>query len=163
MRHYLLAVLAMLVPLALVGCGVPSTSEFVQEAAMGDLYEVEAGKIASTRGETDVVKQFGQHMVEAHTQTTAELKGVIQAENIKVELPAALDDKRQLMIDDLNAAHEGEFDKTYARQQIKAHETAVDLFAKYADKGDDAVVKAFAAKTLPEIKQHLEEAKKLPQ
>ena len=54
---------------------------------MSDLYEVEAGKIASTKGETDVVKQFGQHMVEAHAQTTAELKGVIQAENIKVELP----------------------------------------------------------------------------
>ena len=163
MRHYLLAVLAVLVPLALVGCGVPSTSEFAQEAAMSDLYEVEAGKIASAKGETDVVKEFGQHMVEAHTKTIAELKGVVQAENIKVELPAALDEKHQLMIDDLNAAHEGEFDKTYARQQIKAHETVVDLFAKYADKGDDAVVKAFAAKTLPEIKQHLEEAKKLPQ
>jgi putative membrane protein len=158
-----LAVLAMLVPLALVGCGVPSTSEFVQEAAMSDRYEVEAGKIASTKGEIDVVKEFGQHMVEAHTKTIAELKGVVQAENIKVELPAELDEKHQLMIDDLNAAHQGEFNKTYARQQIKAHETAVDLFAKYADKGDDAVVKAFAAKTLPEIKQHLEEAKKLPQ
>ena len=31
------------------------------------------------------------------------------------------------------------------------------------DKGDDAVVKAFAAKTLPVISQHLEEAKKLAQ
>ncbi|HMK41572.1 MAG TPA: DUF4142 domain-containing protein [Methyloceanibacter sp.] len=163
MRHHHLAALAMLLPLALVGCGAPSTSEFVQEVATSDLYEVEAGKIASTKGETDAVKQFGQHMVEAHTQTTAELKGVIQAENIKVDLPAALDEKHQLMIDDLNAAHQGEFDKTYARQQIKAHEAAVDLFAKYADKGDDAVVRAFAAKILPEIKQHLEEAKKLLQ
>ena len=163
MRHHHLAALAMLLPLALVGCGAPSTSEFVQEVATSDLYEIESGKIASTKGETDAVKQFGQHMVEAHTQTTAELKGVIQAESIKVDLPAPLDDKHQLMIDDLNAAHQGEFDKTYARQQIKAHEVAIDLFAKYADKGDDAVVRAFAAKILPEIKQHLEEAKKLPQ
>ena len=67
------------------------------------------------------------------------------------------------MLDDLNAAHEGDFDKTYAKQQVSAHEKAVDLFSQYADRGDDAVVKAFAAKTLPVINQHLEEAKKLAQ
>ena len=26
---------------------------------------------------SDAVKQFGQHMVEAHSQTTAELKGIV--------------------------------------------------------------------------------------
>ena len=40
---------------------------------------------------------------------------------------------------------------------------AEKLFSKYADKGDNAAVKAFAAKVLPVIRQHLEEAKKLPQ
>ena len=130
---------------------------------MSDVYEVEAGKIAASRGRSDAVKEFGRHMVEAHTQTAAELKGIIQAENIKVEIPDTLDEKHQRMIEDLIAAHEGDFDKTYARQQVSAHKKAVDLFSKYADKGDDAVVKAFAAKTLPVIKRHLEEAKKLAQ
>jgi len=69
----------------------------------------------------------------------------------------------QRMIEDLNAAHDADFAKTYARQQVSAHEKAVDLFSQYSDKGDDAVVKAFAAKTLPVINQHLEEAKKLAQ
>jgi len=153
----------MLLPLALAACGAPSTPEFVQTAATSDLYEVEAGKIAAAKGQSDAVKQFGQHMVEAHSQTTAELKGVVEAEKINVTLPTALDEKHQRMIEDLNAAHEAEFDKTYAKQQVSAHEKAVDLFSRYADKGDDAVVKAFAAKTLPAIKQHLEEAKALPQ
>jgi putative membrane protein len=161
MRHPFLAVLALLLPLVLAACGAPSTPDFVQQAAMGDLFEVEAGKIAAARGKSDAVKQFGQHMVEAHTHTTAELKGVAQAQKINVELPVALDEKHQLMIDDLMAAHE--FDKTYARQQIEAHEAAVELFSDYAEKGDDPVVKAFAAKTLPEIKQHLEAANALPQ
>jgi putative membrane protein len=67
------------------------------------------------------------------------------------------------MIDDLNAAHAEDFDKTYAKQQVSAHEKAADLFSKYADKGDNDAVKAFAAKVLPVIKQHLEEAKKLAQ
>lgn len=153
----------MLVPLALTACGAPSTPDFVQQVAMSDLYEVEAGKIAAAKGQSDAAKQFGQHMVEAHAQTTAELKGVVEAEKIDVTLPMALDEKHQRMIEDLNAAHDADFDKTYARQQVSAHEKAVDLFSRYADKGDDAVVKAFAAKTLPVIKQHLEEAKKLAQ
>jgi predicted outer membrane protein len=46
MRTYLLSSLASLATLALVSCGAPSTPEFVQKAAMSDMYEVEAGKIA---------------------------------------------------------------------------------------------------------------------
>jgi putative membrane protein len=163
MRRHILPALVMLVPLALAACGAPDTPDFVQQAAISDMYEVEAGKIAAAKGQSDAVKQFGQHMVEAHAQTTAELKGVVDAEKINVAFPTELDEKHQRMIEDLSAAHESEFDKTYARQQIGAHEKAIDLFSEYADKGDDAVVKAFAAKTLPTIKQHLEAAKALPQ
>jgi putative membrane protein len=161
MRRPFLAALALLIPLTLIACGPPSTPDFVQQVAMSDLYEVEAGKIAATRGKADAIKQFGQQMVDAHAQANAELKGVIQAENIKVDLPGTLDQKHQLMIDDLMAAHEDNFDKTYIKQQVKAHEAAIELFSAYAEKGDDAVLKAFAAKTLPEIKQHLEQAKAL--
>jgi putative membrane protein len=161
MRRPFLAALALLIPLTLIACGPPSTPDFVQQVAMSDLYEVEAGKIAATRGKADAIKQFGQQMVDAHAHANAELKGVIQAENIKVDLPGTLDDKHQLMIDDMMAAHEDNFDKTYIKQQVKAHEAAIELFSAYAEKGDDAVLKAFAAKTLPEIKQHLEQAKAL--
>jgi putative membrane protein len=125
------------------------------------MYEVEAGKIAAEKGKSDAVKQFGQRMVEAHSQTTEELKGIVQQANIKVDLPEQLDAKHQLMIEDLIAAHPEDFDKTYAKQQVSAHERAENLFSKYAEKGDNEVVKAFAAKVLPVIKQHLEEAKKL--
>jgi putative membrane protein len=163
MRNRVLAALATLATLALVSCGAPSTPEFVQAVAMSDMYEVETGKIASERSQSDAIKQFGQQMVEAHTQTTEQLKGIVQAQSIKVELPTKFDEKHQRLIDDLNAAHPEDFDKTYAKQQVTAHQKADELFTKYAAKGDDAVVKAFAIKTLPVIKQHLEAAMKLPQ
>jgi predicted outer membrane protein len=90
MRHpWSAAALALLVPLALAACGAPSTPDFVQQVAMSDLYEVDAGKIAAAKGQSDAVKQFGQHMVEAHAQTTAELKGVVEAEKIDVALPTS--------------------------------------------------------------------------
>jgi len=159
MRNLLIAALA---AMTLTGCGGPSTVDFIQKAAMSDMYEVQAGKLAADKGQSDVVKQFGQQMVDAHTKTTEELTGIVKSKNIKVDLPTKLDAKHQKLIDDLNTASARDFDKTYANQQVDAHQEAVDLFKKYASSGDDADVKQFAEKTLPIIEHHLDEAKKLP-
>jgi putative membrane protein len=161
MRTPVLATVAVAATLALAACGAPSTPDFVQKAAMSDMYEVEAGKIASEKGKSDAIKQFGQQMIEAHTKTTEELKGIVAAEKIKVELPTKLDSKHQGLIDNLNKASADDFDKTYADQQAEAHQTAVDLFESYSKDGDNAAIKAFAAKTLPVIKEHLKMAKDL--
>ena len=149
--------------MGLVSCGTPSTPDFVKNAAMSDMYEVKAGEIAAQKGRSDAIKQFGQHMVDAHTQTTNELKGIVKAENIKVDLPTSLDDSHKKLIDNLNAVSGDDFDKTYVDQQVKAHKQAVNLFGSYAKDGDNAAVKQFASKTLPVIKQHLSDAQTLPQ
>ena len=159
MRSYVIAALA---TLALVGCGAPSTPEFIQKGAMSDMYEVQAGKLAAEKGQSDAVKQFGQQMVDAHTKTTDELMGIVKSKNIKVDVPTKLDSEHQKLIDDLNSAFAKDFDKRYASQQVDAHQNAVKLFKKYAEGGDDPDVKPFAAKTLPAIEHHLDEAKKLP-
>ena len=159
MRNLLVAVAA---SMALIGCGAPSTPDFIQKAAMSDMYEVQAGKLAVEKSQSDAVKQFGQQMVDAHTKTTEELTGIVKTKNLKVELPSALDAKHQKLMDDLNSASVDNFDKAYAKQQVDAHQEAVSLFKKYGAKGDDADVKEFAEKTLPTIQHHLDEAEKLP-
>jgi putative membrane protein len=159
MRNLLIAALASMV---LGGCGAPSTPGFVQTAATSDMYEVQAGKLAVEKGQAEAVKQFGQQMVDAHTKTTEELTGIVKSKNIKVDLPTTLDAKHQKLIDDLNSASADNFDKTYATQQVDAHQEAVNLFKKYGANGDDSAVKQFAEKTLPTIQHHLDEAKKLP-
>src|SRR3972149_5364149 len=162
MSNHLLTVLATLATLALVSCGgAPTPPAFVTKAAMSDLYEVEAGKIASEKGQSDAVKEFGRHMVEAHGKTSEELKGIVQAEKLNMELPTKLNKKRQKRIDALNNAKPEDFDKIYAKQQVKAHERAAELVDDYAGDGDNAALKQFAANTLPAIKQHREEAEKL--
>ncbi len=160
MRNFLIAAVA---TLSLVACGAPSTTDFIQKAAMSDMYEIEAGKIATQKGQTAPVKEFAAMMVEAHSKTTEELNGIVASEKINVDLPTKLDSKHQKLIDDLNAASNADFDKTYAKQQVDGHQEAVNLFDSYANKGDNAALKAFAQKTLPVIQQHLDEAKKLPQ
>ena len=161
MRNPLLAALAAMATLALVSCGVPSTPVFVEEAASSDLYEVAAGKLASEKGQSEAVKTFGRHMVEAHSKTTEELKGIVQSEKLAVTLPTELTNKQQSMLDSLTEAKPEAFDTLYIEQQIKAHEEAADLFDKYAERGENQALKQFAANILPTIKRHLEEARKL--
>jgi putative membrane protein len=152
-----------LLALSLASCGAPSASDFAQKVAMSDMYEVEAGKIANQKGQSPLVKGFGQMMVEAHSKTTEDLKSIMANEKLKVDLPTKLDSKHQKLIDDLTAASDTDFDKTYAKQQVDGHEDAVKLFDSYAKDGDNASLKQFAQKTLPVIQEHLTEAKKLPQ
>jgi putative membrane protein len=161
MRNSLMAALAAMATLALVACGVPSTPLFVEEAASGDLYEVAAGRLASEKGQSEAVKSFARHMVEAHGKTTEELKGIVQSEKLAVTLPSELDQKQQSMLEALTEAKPEAFDNLYIEQQIKAHEDAADLFDKYAERGENQALKQFAANTLPTIKRHLEEARKL--
>jgi putative membrane protein len=152
-----------LLAMSLASCGAPSASDFAQKVAMSDMYEVEAGKIANQKGQSPQVKGFGQMMVEAHSKTTEDLKSITANEKLKVDLPTKFDSKHQKLIDDLAAASDADFDKTYAKQQVDGHEDAVKLFESYAKDGDNASLKQFAQKMLPVIQDHLTEAKKLPQ
>jgi putative membrane protein len=138
-----------------------TTKGFVTAAATSDMYEVTAGKIALQRAASPAVKAFAQKMVDAHTATTAKLKGIIASNNIKVTPPAHVDNRRQGMLDDLRGAKSADFDHRYIAQQVAAHKEADILFIGYAKDGDNAAVKDFAAATDKDIKMHLSMAQRL--
>ena len=131
---------------------------YAKQQVDGHQEAVHLFKKYAAKGDDADVKQFGQQMVDAHTKTTEDLTGIVKSKNIKVDLPTKLDAKHQKLIDDLNSASAQDFNKTYANQQVDAHQEAVDLFKKYASSGDDADVTQFAEKTLPTIEHHLEGA-----
>src|SRR5580704_10685392 len=54
-----------------------STKGFIDDAALTDMYEVQAGQLATMRAKSADVKDFGQKMVDDHTKTTNELKGIL--------------------------------------------------------------------------------------
>src|SRR3954471_22227707 len=138
-----------------------TTQGFVTAAATSDLYEVTAGKLAAERAQSPDVKAFAQKMVQAHTATTAKLKGIIASNNINVASPAHVDNRRQGMLDNLRGAKAEDFDHRYIAQQIAAHKEADILFSGYAKSGDNAAIKDFAATTDKDIKMHLSMAQHL--
>jgi putative membrane protein len=131
-----------------------TTRGFVTAAATSDMYEVEAGKIAAMRGQSGGVKDFGNQMVKAHSETTAALKGIVVGK-IDAPLPAHLDNRRQGMIDNLRGAAAADFDHRYLVQQEAAHKEAEILMRGYAKDGDNVEIRKFAAGTLPKVQMHL--------
>lgn len=138
-----------------------STKGFVNAAAISDMYEVAAGKVAVQRAQSPAVKDFANQMIQAHTETTEKLKGILAKNNINVTPPAHVDNRRQGMLDDLRGAKAEDFDHRYISQQIAAHKEADILMRGYAKDGDNTAVKDFAATTDQAVKMHLSMAEKL--
>jgi len=138
-----------------------SLQGFVTGAAISDMYEVEAGKIAAQRSANPDVKAFAEKMVSAHTETTAKLKSILGSMKHQPAAPAHLDDRRQGLIDNLRGASAADFDARYMGQQVDAHKEALILMKGYAKSGDNKDVKAFAADTAPVVQDHLNMAQKI--
>ncbi len=131
---------------------------FWTNAAQSGMAEVELGKIASTKAQNPEVKKFAQMMVTDHTKSNTELK-TLAVKNSKT-LPTVLDSAHQSMMEKLNGLSGADFDKAYVEGQVDDHETAVSLMEDNTD-NDNADVKAFAVKSLPIMKSHLEMIKNI--
>lgn len=149
---------------ASIGANGPSivpTPKFVEEAAVSDMYEVQAAKIALTKSKNADIQAFAQEMVKAHTATTAKLKELLPASGAGVTPPAALDERRASLIERLQQAEPDKFDSVYLDQQTQAHREALGLMDSYAAHGDNETLKGFAAETKPKIQMHLDAVSKL--
>jgi putative membrane protein len=137
----------------------PKTEDFIKEAAMSDMLEIGAAKIAQQKGDPDE-KKFAEQMIADHTKTSSELKGLVPSDMTSA-VPTTLDDSSQKKLDKLNDAKANDFASQYDSMQVSAHEDAVSLFERYAKGGDNAKLKDWAGKTLPALQHHLQMAEQM--
>ncbi|MGH9583426.1 MAG: DUF4142 domain-containing protein [Bryobacteraceae bacterium] len=133
--------------------------KFLRKAAEGGMAEVALGKLAAEKGSTPAVKQFGEKLVNDHTQANNELKQV--AANEKIQIPDSLDAKQQRQVSKLSALSGQKFDKAFLKDQVKDHRKDVREFRNEAQGGSNPAVKQFASKVLPVLEEHLSIAKNL--
>ncbi|MDZ8221814.1 DUF4142 domain-containing protein [Nostoc sp. ChiVER01] len=131
--------------------------KFMTEAAQDGLAEVQLGQLASQRGTTDAVKQFGQRMVQDHTQVNNQLKQLAAQKN--VTLPTTIGSTNQKALRRLFALSGAKFNREYIKQMLQGHEKDVSAFQNEAQKGQDPDVKAFAAQALPTLQEHLQQVR----
>jgi putative membrane protein len=134
-------------------------NDFMTEAAVGGMAEVELGKMASTKAQNADVKKFAQMMVADHTKANTELKAL--ATKKSVTLPTELDAKHKSTMTEMQGLSGAAFDKAYIAGQLADHEKTVKMFQAQAQSATDPDVKAFATKTLPTLQEHLDMVRNL--
>jgi putative membrane protein len=152
-------------------------NSFVEKMAAVGIAEVKLGELAAQRAANAEVKQFGRRMVADHQKANAELKQVAAKANIT--LPAETDKEHQDLLDRLSKLKGAEFDREYMMAMVDGHEDVAQELQRHADtpaqRGDRAVgttgqgaqadqtapVKQWAAKTLPAVQKHLEQARQI--
>lgn len=152
MKKVMTAVLLIAPMLAFAADKSPDQS-FYKNLAEGGIAEVEAGKLAQSKGSTQAVKDFGAMMVKDHSAANDKLKTLASGEGI--DLPTTSSTSQMASKAKLELLSGDSFDKAYIKNQISAHRQTVSLLKKEASSGQDAKAKAFATEVLPTVTGHL--------
>jgi putative membrane protein len=107
-------------------------SDFVNDAAIAGMAEVELGNLASQKGTNANVKKFGKMMVDDHTAAGDNLKAI--ATKYSIEWPTALDDKHRDLRDKLAKLSGAEFDREYMSAMADGHQDVADKLESRIDK-----------------------------
>ena len=139
----------------------PNTPDiiFMQQAAIGGSAEVQIGKLAQQRAQSEAVKSYAERMVKDNETANDKLAPLLRSN--KVEAPKDLDPEHKAARDELQKLEGSRFDVRYIEGQIKAHQKTVQLLIHEVGAGQDARVKSYAAETLPVVMRHLEMARSI--
>jgi putative membrane protein len=137
-----------------------SDRNFMEQAAQNGHAEVEAAKLAQSKSGSEKVKAFAAQMEQDHTKTNDELAALATSKSVKLPTePSAVQKSKAKAMSALDGAR---FDRQYADSMgVKAHEDTLKMFQKAASGARDPDVKAFAAKTVPALEQHLKMSRDL--
>ena len=118
---------------------------FIQKAAGGGAQEVANGKMAEKQAKSAEVKSIAARMVADHTRLNNELTALANRKGVKFNTSGV---KAQNL-------GSGDFDRLYLKWLEEVHRADIADFERAAKSADDSDLKAWAAKALPTLKQHL--------
>ena len=127
--------------------------EFVNKAATGGLAEVELGRLAAQRAARPSVRSFGERMVTDHGRSSEQLASLARSKGI--EVPTALEPSQQAVRDRLSSLSGNDFDRDYMSEMVRDHTEDIALFERAAQSSTDPDLKAWAAQSLPMLREHL--------
>lgn len=141
--------------------GANTVMGYVPNAAMGDMYEIQAAEIALEKSKNEGVRGLATMIRTDHTAASEMFKPIAAREAADTALPTALDERRQGLIDNLRSAAPADFDRVWLDQQIAAHGEALTLHRGFADNADHPGLAGHARTVTPKIEAHLREAERL--
>ncbi|KAA6455851.1 DUF4142 domain-containing protein [Acidobacteria bacterium AB60] len=145
------------------GGGNASTADkmFVKKAMAGGMAEVQLGQLATQKGSSDDVKQFGQKMVDDHTKLNDQMKPI--ASQLGISPPTSIPPAEQALATKLQGLSGDKFDRAYMQAMLKDHRQDLSEFKKESSSGKNPQVKEAAEQGSQVIQQHLQMAQQIAQ
>jgi putative membrane protein len=143
--------------------GELSTESFIQLAALAGTKEIELGKLAAQKGQSEAVRNFGSMMVTDHTKADKDLRALAGTKNITITLKSDTlrpEQDYKLAAKQLNLLEPDKFDRAYLVTMLEDHKRAVALFQLGAA-SKDTTVRAYAERYLPKLRDHLAQVEEL--
>jgi putative membrane protein len=134
-----------------------ASQKFISSAVQGDIAEVEVGKLAQGKSQSEAVKQFGAMLVKEHGEHKTKAEQV--ANELGVKPPNGSSISQKVTYAKLKMLSGTSFDKSFARAMVKDHQQDIKEYQKEASK-DDAAGK-LAKETLRALQKHLQIAQSL--
>ncbi len=141
----------------------PNTADqlFTRQLLIGGQAEMDLGKLAGERAQSDAVKQFAKRMVEDHGKGTARLDALAKTNRADRPKSAAADPDAQAVRAQLEKLRGADFDTAYIAAQVGDHQKTVQLLEHEIGSGQDVKVKDYAKENLPIVMRHLEMARQI--
>jgi putative membrane protein len=128
---------------------------FVAKVSQGGMYEVELGKLAETKAQTQDIKDQGNTEAHDHMLVGDKLMSIVESNGM--EFPKQLNAEFQARLDAITALPSNKFESAYIEDMKKIHAADGAAFAKETTSGSNPDLKAFAAETYRIVQRHLGE------
>lgn len=141
--------------------GAVNDALFAAAAGIQGMAEVQLAELGERKATDPELKRFSRQMIDEHTRMNRELTDL--AARKRVALPQNVDQRAAFCAQSLAGLSGEEFDKCYAKAQLVAHMDSLAAFEAEAERGQDADIKALAARGVPHIREHLKQIKPIAQ
>lgn len=128
--------------------------QFLEDAAMGNAYEVEAGKLAQSKSTTTSVTALGARLVADHTKALGQVTYI--ADRLSIDVEATPSPIQSWILKTLNATPSGAtFDAQFLSLAVADHREDIEKYDYEARNGSHWAVRKYARESLPVLKMHL--------
>jgi len=155
----------LLIPPAVLSAQDINDAQIAHIVVTANQVDIDAGKIAETKGINPDVKAFGKMMVTDHTgfnMQASELAAKLKLTPQDNPTSQSLKMGGETNIANLNVLTGAAFDKAYIAHEVEYHQAVIDAINKMLiPKAQNAELKAMIVKVAPAFVAHLEKAKQI--
>lgn len=141
----------------------PSDAQIAHIVVTANQVDIDAGKLAGSKGTSKDVKDFGKMMVTDHSGVNKQAKALATKLKVKPEdnpTSQSLKQGGEANVKTLKGLKGSEFDKAYIDHEVAYHQSVLDAVDKtLIPSAQNAELKDLLVKTRPAFVAHLERAK----